>query len=374
MTMTFSTAVAAFCVFNCFFFASILLSVRTANPFANRFGAALLTALGVALCYDTLITLDVSLKYPSFLVFSTFCLMVGPLSRFSIQSMLKNFTPCLKKDILHFVPFFVVWFLGISSLLFFPDYRLSETHIKGLWAFYQTHACIYFVLNFSLIKQYRNQMNPVLSDSIRYNLNWLTTLAWCKIAVWFTWIGTEYGGNYFDVRTRLPIYALFICFIFYNIVRYKAIFPFLYPNNKQAVSDFLTTDDTAETASKSKETDPRLLEFTQELLDFMVDQKPYLDPELSLPKLAEQMSVSVHFLSQAINTGLNENFYQFVNGYRVEESKKLLHDPNKQHFNILQIAFEAGFNSKTTFNTTFKKMTGISPSEFQKQGKCLGQT
>jgi AraC-like DNA-binding protein len=116
-----------------------------------------------------------------------------------------------------------------------------------------------------------------------------------------------------------------------------------------------------------KPIDPRIEPFKDELIAFMEREKPYLDSELSLPKLAEQMNVSVHFLSQVINTSLNENFFQFINRYRIEESKKLLVCDSKAHYTIVQIAYDAGFNSKTTFNTTFKKLTGISPSEYQRQ-------
>jgi AraC-like DNA-binding protein len=64
--------------------------------------------------------------------------------------------------------------------------------------------------------------------------------------------------------------------------------------------------------------------------------------------------------------GFERNFYQLINGYRVEESKRLLVDEQLLHLNILAIGFEAGFNSKTTFNTTFKNQTGMSPLEYRK--------
>lgn len=77
------------------------------------------------------------------------------------------------------------------------------------------------------------------------------------------------------------------------------------------------------------------------------------------------MNISTHHLSQAINQNLNTNFYKFVNAYRVEEVKKKLKNPEFEKYSILGIAFESGFNSKSTFNKIFKEETGMTPSEFK---------
>lgn len=97
----------------------------------------------------------------------------------------------------------------------------------------------------------------------------------------------------------------------------------------------------------------------------METRKPYLDSELNLIRLAEMLSVSTHHLSYVINTGFEKNFFQYVNEFRVEQAKKLLKETNSK-LSILGIAYESGFNSKTSFNTTFKKLTGQTPSEFRK--------
>jgi len=103
-----------------------------------------------------------------------------------------------------------------------------------------------------------------------------------------------------------------------------------------------------------------------QLLDMMDRQMPYTDPSLTLSQLAEMIAVSPHNLSEVINSRLKKNFYDFVNGYRIDQVKKDLVDPAKQHLKILTIAFDAGFNSKATFNTLFKEKSGKTPSEFRK--------
>jgi AraC-like DNA-binding protein len=102
------------------------------------------------------------------------------------------------------------------------------------------------------------------------------------------------------------------------------------------------------------------------LVGYMTAKKPYLNPELSLNTLAKELKISRGQLSQLINDGLGENFYDFINKYRVEEVKKLMADPEMAHFNLLGLAFEAGFKSKSTFNLIFKRFTGLTPTEYRK--------
>jgi AraC-like DNA-binding protein len=110
-----------------------------------------------------------------------------------------------------------------------------------------------------------------------------------------------------------------------------------------------------------------LREAMSRLEQYMTNEKPYLSGDLSLTHLAERLAFSPNQLSQILNEGFGENFYRFVNRYRVEESKRLLLDPAFAHYSVLGIAFQAGFSTKSTFNKTFKELTGLAPSEFVKQ-------
>jgi YesN/AraC family two-component response regulator len=96
----------------------------------------------------------------------------------------------------------------------------------------------------------------------------------------------------------------------------------------------------------------------------MTHQKPFLKNDLRLSDLADSIGVSSHELSQHINREFKMNFYDFINGYRVEEAKKLLRQ-NPANPKMLAVAFDVGFNSKATFNRVFKKLTGQTPSAFK---------
>ncbi len=119
--------------------------------------------------------------------------------------------------------------------------------------------------------------------------------------------------------------------------------------------------------SNSKLQEAELKILTEKLNQIITHNKPYLNEKLTISELAEMMNISRHLLTQVINNNLNKNFYTFINEYRIEEVKKMFADPKKNHYSILGIAYECGFNSKSTFNTLFKKYTGITPSEYRKK-------
>lgn len=102
----------------------------------------------------------------------------------------------------------------------------------------------------------------------------------------------------------------------------------------------------------------------QRIRSAMEQDNLYRNSELTLPLLAEAVSAPPYHISQVLGELAGQNFYDFINGYRIEEAKRLLTDPTKRHYTILAIAFEAGFNSKTTFNKVFKTVTGQTPTEY----------
>jgi YesN/AraC family two-component response regulator len=101
----------------------------------------------------------------------------------------------------------------------------------------------------------------------------------------------------------------------------------------------------------------------------MIKEKVFLNSSITLGEIADKLSVVPRYLSQVINELKGQNFYDFVNSYRIEEAKKILSDPSHDDEKILAVLFESGFNSKSVFNTVFKKITGITPSEYRRKYK-----
>jgi len=117
---------------------------------------------------------------------------------------------------------------------------------------------------------------------------------------------------------------------------------------------------------KSGLNEDEALVIMKKMNEWMEKEKPYVKGNLSLADLAEKLEIPAYILSEVLNGLFKQNFYDYVNNYRIEEFKNLLKDPKYKNIKLLNIAFDVGFNSKSTFNTSFKKFTGQTPSEYKK--------
>ena len=102
------------------------------------------------------------------------------------------------------------------------------------------------------------------------------------------------------------------------------------------------------------------------LKEFMIEKEPYLDSSLTIQDLAEQVKIPVKDLSALINLYMNKHFFDFINEYRIEKAKEILKDSSQKDVTILEILYQVGFNSKSSFSTSFKKYTGTTPTDFRK--------
>ncbi|MGL5235629.1 MAG: helix-turn-helix domain-containing protein, partial [Empedobacter falsenii] len=103
------------------------------------------------------------------------------------------------------------------------------------------------------------------------------------------------------------------------------------------------------------------------LKDFMHGKEPYLDSSLTIQDLAEQVEMPVKDLSTLINLYMDKHFFDFVNEYRIEKAMQILKDPSQKELTVLEILYQVGFNSKSSFNTSFKKYTGKTPTDYRKE-------
>jgi AraC-like DNA-binding protein len=165
------------------------------------------------------------------------------------------------------------------------------------------------------------------------------------------------GGDFFRLHVWPVINSVIIIAIGYKGIMQHEIFtdPRTVPAEIPDVTDekpFLPPD--------------KIREIIDKLTPVMNTARPYLDPGLTLPMLADMTGVPRNNLSLAINEGAGQNFYDFINSYRIREVKKQLEDPGNHEINLLNLAFNSGFNSKATFNSVFKKNTGMTPTEYKK--------
>ena len=105
--------------------------------------------------------------------------------------------------------------------------------------------------------------------------------------------------------------------------------------------------------------------YVKRLVEHMENAHPYLDPELTIDDLADEVDIPTAHLTMVLSLHLGRSFYQFVNGYRVRRAAELLRDPAQRERSVLEIAYDSGFNSKTSFNTNFKREMNLTPREYR---------
>ena len=168
------------------------------------------------------------------------------------------------------------------------------------------------------------------------------------------------GTRNFFVGTYLIYTSLIINFVFANLL---LIFSLTHSENQ------IENEEKATKYKNSNLDNSQKKEYSIKLKDLLEQEKVFLKNDLTLNHISSKLEISTRNLSQIINEIFQKNFYDLINFYRVEEAKKALltHGKNKT---ILEIIYEVGFNSKSAFNTAFRKNTGLTPSEFkQKFGK-----
>jgi len=225
-------------------------------------------------------------------------------------------------------------------------------------------AFFYTLLSYITIRKHQRRIQQFSSNTEGINLNWLEYIILVMLIVNIIYI--IYNLFYDPKSLNFFINTVFLLVIYwvgYYSMKQREIYPLEEKQREELIS--INENSSSEEVKRKLISDEELLKIKISLQTLMEVQKPYLDSELNLIRLAEMLSVSTHHLSYVINTGFGKNFFQYVNEYRVDYAKKLLKEPDSK-LSILGIAYESGFNSKTSFNTTFKKVTGQTPSEFKK--------
>ncbi|HCS49436.1 MAG TPA: hypothetical protein DIW61_14765 [Candidatus Aminicenantes bacterium] len=374
-------------------FLAAILSFRKANSTANRVLAAALVAFSLGILSTVFYATGGYLKFPHFigLTFS-FPFLYGPIIYLYARIVFAGGRGFRRTYWLHFLPFFLVvlyqtpFFFesGGDKIRFFLSLgqRFDLSIINQLKI---AHGFAYVFLTIRLIRRRVGELKNAFSNVERINLSWLRNIAVIVTLVWgsaallhlleaFAGLRKEIDDLISGV-TSLSIYALG-----YLGLRQKGIFwpsSLAAPGPERDVQPCVHDDRVAAEKTKyakSGLTRERAQEVLRSLLTLMDKENPYADDQLTIQDLAEALAVSPHHLSEIINTHLGKNFYDFVNDYRVEEVKRRLADPRSRAVTLLAIALDSGFNSKSSFNSVFKKNTGLTPSEYRKRLKSTSDS
>lgn len=262
----------------------------------------------------------------------------------------------------------ILLYLAIPSiyliLLILDSFQAGKFNVV-LLGFILVHGFSYTILSLLQIRKHKKHILHFSSNTVEIDLAWIESIVWAAL---FLVIGISiFNMLFFEAPLNLFmngfVYTV-VLFTAYHSLKQKEIFPVDEEERTEAL--LLLADTDTNTLQNKIMTDEKLVEEKSRLYELITKEELYLDTELSLGKLAKKLNLSSHQLSYVINTGFNQNFYGFINKFRVEKAKQLIaEDKNLDKFSMIGIAFESGFNSKTSFNTTFKKITGQTPSEFR---------
>lgn len=280
------------------------------------------------------------------------------------------------KDNLHFLFGFVFLIILVCNFFLYDktiqstnyDFKITNTLSalsNILNALFSIQIILYCYFIYLKLKKHHNNIKLFRSYTEIIDLKWLRNIVVTVNLLFLFWVVDmlfKFSTDNFLIMNLLVLFEIF--FITYHFIKQKEIYPFSYSETNEIIEIIYDYD--LDSSKKQLIQDDKLIESKIELSQLMTTKKLFLDPEICLIKLAAEMDCTPHIISYIINNGYNENFYQFINRYRIDEAKKMILNPKMDYLSLLGIGFEVGFNSKSTFNSTFKKISGQTPSEYKK--------
>jgi AraC-like DNA-binding protein len=315
-----------------------------------------------------------------------FFFALGPFLFLYVRALTQQKPKLEFADGLHLVPFIVFSVSALTNAANVDEDMLTG-HAFDLNRITYAIAClvsaaVYIPLTVGKLRQHRENLMEFFSyDSDRISLGWLRmVVVGFTVMLLLTFLSAL--TNVFTGETTIhPGIFLFLgfavfafAFTFFGI-RQPVIFS-RRPDERfvDDMEDVPMLDSEAETESEQTEryahsslTKENAQLYLQQLTDYLGNGQPFLHRDLTLQDVAQELRIPQHHLTQTINELLNKNFYTLINEYRIEEVKRRLLDPKFAHYNILAIAHDAGFNSKSSFNMIFKKHVGVTPSQWRKE-------
>ena len=388
MTLDIENLYQIFAFILTFLFALYLLLTKTKERTANVY-------IGLFILFMSMDNLDTLLMKTSFynehpvfyfwIVSTSF--LFAPLMYFYIRAVAYKGIKLKWSDSIHAIPFILFLVVTISQYHLQPKEIqlkiLTTTDGFNAWflpvskALLHLQALTYMVLSIRVVLRFKKIVKENYSSVNKRNYLWILQLTF--VFVYFVVSGLiiniirfgadrSYEGILFYVLA--PINIAFLIWLIYKALSQPYLFNGIDANIK-LLEEYLKEK---EQLQKETETDtsvnqPDLLdsELKIKLDNYMEVQEPYLDPSLSLYELAKGLELSSLELSVFLNKQLGKNFFDFINEYRINKAKEMLEDPGKNKFTILEILYDVGFNSKSSFNTAFKKNTGFTPTEYRRK-------
>ncbi len=348
MTIALSQIVPIIIVFQSALFAFVLLTDRGPKRASNRLLAAFLVVL--ALQFFNILYLEL-LAAPEWMATAqcVFGFAYGPLLYFYSLSLIYDDFAVKRMDLLHALPFAI--FMLAAMLGYAICYPFGSLLYVSL--------IIYVALAIRKILLYRR---VILQTRSQHDLAELRWLQWTMIIFSCTLLLDIVDHFLVDITLQWGISVVYLnILLLVNWMFYKGLKqPQLFLGISEADQSLVM--DKPEPLSEDEDAPADLDRIRQ----YFATEQPFTDPQLSLQGLARQLNLPPRRLSFLINRHFGQNFMSFINHHRIELAKERLLHPKDSGETILEVMYEVGFNSKSSFNTLFKKETGLTPSQFRK--------
>lgn len=368
-------------IYQCVLFAMLLIVLKKNNRQSNILLALFLLSYA-AISLDTLINFGEAFRQfaldfsPNvFYVFGTAYWLDAVFLLFFVRSLIyKNFAikgiyflyflPCATYLIFEFNQ----WFLldTQSKLAILNGYQLEQepVYTRVINLFRECFRAFCGVMCLIELQRYQKHIKNEFADIEAIDLTWLKVLVIGFLVIYsqavlvtlgfMTSIDLQVNINYPMLGQISNIMVMFlISFLMYFTLGFSNVFKGM--------------DNSTSKGHEKLQIDPEQIAMIK---DYMREHKPHLNHLLNLDNLASQLHISARSLSQIINRHFQQNFFEFINDYRVEESKRLLQLQENRKVTMLEVMDKAGFNSKATFNGFFKKTVGLTPTQYRNEQRA----
>ncbi|WP_407483155.1 helix-turn-helix domain-containing protein [Elizabethkingia meningoseptica] len=350
-------------------FSAFLILGKSRKVTADYILAIWFLIIGIHLVFFVLLFSGAYVNFPYLLGLEIpFPLIHGPMLYLYILCLTGKHTG-LRSWLMHMIPAVITYIILIKFFMLPAQEKLyTYQHSGGTYKILRRSikiliilsGIVYVFLSIRAVSQYKKQISGLYSNTEKINLNWVYYLITGIALIWIA-VMIKNDILIFSFVDIFIILAAYFGISHAGILERKAV--------HHEIPEYDQITDDSPVAVKYEKTfagEDTLQQIYEQLTSQMTHEKLYKDPELDLNQVAALLNIHPNTLSQTINYMENKNFYDYINRQRIEEFKRIAVLPENQKFTILSLAFESGFNSKTSFNRNFKKYMNCTPREFLK--------
>jgi len=366
--------IAKISVFVSLLMAFFLYTVKTENKLANRLFAWFFIVSAIDL--SGFFVFEYIQDFLNLVIFRwTICLLAMPLFYLYVLAVCYSDFRLKWKHSLHLLPIIVVnlvflprFYLGMNKELLNSIDQMPEIYFIQILIEFQ--YVFYIVSAFLVLKQYKeiyleNYANPSsLTYKYLFQMTIVFLIAHCLVALKNVLRYSDYRQVFLWLNVVVGTVALFItCWLVMKALNHPELFRGI--NSKLKLTKDILPEINDNTIEVKEHHNEVINEQILNLKQYMTEKEPFLDPSLTIQELANQIDIPVRDLSVLINHKMDQHFFDFVNEYRIKKAMNILKDQSKSDLTVLEILYEVGFNSKSSFNTSFKKYTNLTPTAYR---------